>query len=195
MTLKAHKGRCSRCGHDHSAASLKAAEPAPSEVKALSHEEIAAGGLGLEYVHSVLCWAACGYVHTPERIANLHTSYRIVDRLVNAAPPAAPEPVLANPAAIAHELWAAAQLAPGEGIEDGVSRIEGLITIQSYGQEWNGQMPPDFLEYVKRNYSGEVVFSDPLWHAVRLWRAAMKSLADRQLARAPVPAAGEPKKA
>ena len=27
----------------------------------------------------------------------------------------------------AHEIWAAAQLAPGEGIEDGVSRIEALI--------------------------------------------------------------------
>lgn len=35
------------------------------------------------------------------------------------------------------------------------------------------QMPPEFLDYVRRNYSGEVVFHDPLWHAVRLWRAAM----------------------
>ena len=26
-----------------------------------------------------------------------------------------------------HELWAAAQLAPGEGIEDGVDRIDSLI--------------------------------------------------------------------
>jgi hypothetical protein len=41
-------------------------------------------------------------------------------------------------------------------------------------------MPPDFLAYVKTNYSGEVVFSDPMWHAVRLWRAAMRSLADRE---------------
>lgn len=29
---------------------------------------------------------------------------------------------------IAHELWAAAQLAPGEGIEDGVRRIEAIIS-------------------------------------------------------------------
>lgn len=27
----------------------------------------------------------------------------------------------------AHEIWAAAQLAPGEGIEDGVARIEKLM--------------------------------------------------------------------
>lgn len=27
----------------------------------------------------------------------------------------------------AHEIWAAAQLAPGEGIEDGVSRIQALL--------------------------------------------------------------------
>lgn len=36
---------------------------------------------------------------------------------------------LAQQAAVvdAHELWAAAQLAPGEGIEDGVSRIEDIL--------------------------------------------------------------------
>ena len=31
------------------------------------------------------------------------------------------------PAHNAHELWAAAQLAPGEGIADGVARIEALL--------------------------------------------------------------------
>lgn len=29
---------------------------------------------------------------------------------------------------LAHEAWAAAQLAPGEGVEDGARRIAGLIT-------------------------------------------------------------------
>ena len=28
---------------------------------------------------------------------------------------------------IAHELWAAAQLLPGEGIEDGVKRIQAIL--------------------------------------------------------------------
>lgn len=44
------------------------------------------------------------------------------------------EPARINPylpqqpvAVDAHELWAAAQLAPGEGIEDGVSRIENIL--------------------------------------------------------------------
>lgn len=34
-------------------------------------------------------------------------------------------------------------------------------------------MPIGFADYIKRNYSGEVVFSDPMWHAIRIWRAAM----------------------
>ena len=29
--------------------------------------------------------------------------------------------------ALSHEIWAAAQLAPGEGIVDGVARIEALL--------------------------------------------------------------------
>lgn len=32
-----------------------------------------------------------------------------------------------NHAALAHEIWAAAQLAPGEGIADGVARVEALL--------------------------------------------------------------------
>lgn len=35
------------------------------------------------------------------------------------------EPV--SPSIDAHELWAAAQLTPGEGIEDGVDRIAALL--------------------------------------------------------------------
>lgn len=78
------------------------AVPEEPAAKALTHEEIAAAGLGLEYVHSVLCWAACGYVHTPERIASLHTSYRIVDKLVNAAPVASRAG--SEPVALAEEV-------------------------------------------------------------------------------------------
>src|SRR5690554_4813036 len=32
-----------------------------------------------------------------------------------------------NHAALAHEIWAAAQLVPGEGIVDGVARVEALL--------------------------------------------------------------------
>jgi hypothetical protein len=35
--------------------------------------------------------------------------------------------------------------------------------------------PQGFLEYVAKNYSGEVVFHDPAWHALRLWNAAMRN--------------------
>lgn len=52
--------------------------------------EIPTDGLGLEWVHSVLRWAAAGYVHTPERMRSLRGAYRVVDRLVNASPPEVP---------------------------------------------------------------------------------------------------------
>lgn len=35
--------------------------------------------------------------------------------------------------------------------------------------------PPEFLEYIRKNYSGEVNFHDPDWHAMRLWNSAMKN--------------------
>jgi hypothetical protein len=35
--------------------------------------------------------------------------------------------------------------------------------------------PPGFLEYVQANYSGDVMFHDPAWHARRLWNAAMRN--------------------
>lgn len=35
---------------------------------------------------------------------------------------------------LAHELWSAAQLAPGEGIEDGVRRIEAILLMDSERQ-------------------------------------------------------------
>lgn len=47
--------------------------------------EISTDGLGLDWVHSVLRWAASGYVHTPARMRFLRGAYRVVDRLVNEA--------------------------------------------------------------------------------------------------------------
>jgi hypothetical protein len=42
---------------------------------------------------------------------------------------------------------------------------------------WSYDMSPPqgFIEYVAKNYSGEVVFHNPEWHALRLWNAAMKN--------------------
>lgn len=34
--------------------------------------------------------------------------------------------------ALAHEIWAAAQLAPGEGVVDGVARIASLLRKAAY---------------------------------------------------------------
>lgn len=35
--------------------------------------------------------------------------------------------------------------------------------------------PAGFIDYVRRNYMGDVHFADPEWHALRLWNAAMKN--------------------
>ena len=58
-----------------------------------------------------------------------------------------------QPAAVdAHELWAAAQLVPGEGIEDGVSRIEDILHVYA-------QPEPDKYCYTQEN--GECISTDP----------------------------------
>lgn len=36
--------------------------------------------------------------------------------------------------------------------------------------------PQEFIDYVTRNYSGDVVFHKPEWHAHRLWNAAIRTL-------------------
>lgn len=48
-----------------------------------------------------------------------------------ASVPQAPAPEVQAPAGLAHEIWAAAQLAPGEGIEDGVGRVEKILGAQA----------------------------------------------------------------
>lgn len=34
-------------------------------------------------------------------------------------------------------------------------------------------VPQGFVEYIEKNYKGDVFFSDPAWHAARIWRNAM----------------------
>jgi len=34
-------------------------------------------------------------------------------------------------------------------------------------------VPQGFVEYIEKNYKGDVFFSDPAWHAARIWRIAM----------------------
>jgi hypothetical protein len=48
-------------------------------------------------------------------------------------------------------------------------------------------IPVDFSAYIARNYSGEVFFSSPEWHAKKIWQAAMYSV--RRLLAEAAPAA------
>jgi hypothetical protein len=47
---------------------------------------------------------------------------------------ALPAPAAQPEGGRAHEIWAAAQLAPGEGIEDGVARIDALLSAPAAGE-------------------------------------------------------------
>ena len=40
--------------------------------------------------------------------------------------------------------------------------------------------PQGFIDYIAANYSGEVIFSDPEWHAKRLWNSALRNAAPVQ---------------
>lgn len=65
----------------------------------------------------------------------------------------------------AHELWAAAQLAPGEGIEDGVARIEALLALPAPAGE--PEMPKPF-GYVSDGFPDGLHFSHKPWDGLHL---------------------------
>jgi hypothetical protein len=60
--------------------------------------------------------------------------------------------------------------------------IAALEAVQVEPVAWTFPLNPPigFIEYVAANYSGEVVFSDPEWHAKRLWNAAMRNAAPQE---------------
>jgi hypothetical protein len=110
--------------------------PAAGAIDARGQEsEIPTDGLGLEWVHSVLRWAAAGYVHTPERMRFLRGAYRIVDRLVNATPEEAPAAAgaalaVANEVVTAlriHHEWSIRHM-PGYS-DDGDERVAYRATV------------------------------------------------------------------
>ena len=54
-----------------------------------------------------------------------------------------------------------------------LARIAELEQAASVAVPVEDNVPPQgFVDYVARNYCGEVVFSDPVWHAKKLWTAA-----------------------
>lgn len=57
-----------------------------------------------------------------------------IDRLRKHIEVPQPAPTDAH-VSLAHELWAAAQLAPGEGIADGADRVAAILATQPDGQE------------------------------------------------------------
>ena len=46
--------------------------------------------------------------------------------------------------------------------------------------------PQEFIDYMARNYYGDVVFSDSAWHARAIWKAAIFALKSSQPERKPI---------
>ena len=73
--------------------------------------------------------------------------------------------------------WASAET-EGEAIQRWNTRATPAgVTAQVPEVVWSYDIspPPGFIAYVRANYSGDVHFHDPEWHALRLWNAAMKN--------------------
>ena len=55
-------------------------------------------------------------------------------------------------------------------------RLASTAVEQAEPSKFDNPLPPqDFIDYVAKNYSGDVHFADPAWHALKLWNAAMRS--------------------
>lgn len=68
--------------------------------------------------------------------------YEFVDRVQEITSAGAALAAPANTTGLAHEIWAAAQLTPSEGIEDGAARVEALLVANSVTEAGPADAPP-----------------------------------------------------
>lgn len=83
----------------------------------------------------------------------------IVKHIVSATP--SPLPAATD---LAHELWSAAQLAPGEGIEDGVRRIAALLPAAAGMEDRAGLVDGLVEQFLANHFFG-------VYHCTRVWDA------------------------
>jgi len=77
---------------------------------------------------------------------------------------------------LAHEIWATAQLLPGEGIEDGVNRLESLLQDSAIGRQ--SLCLNRLLKAVKAEQEARELADDPGGeNELALWRRAESELA------------------
>lgn len=67
----------------------------------------------------------------------------------------------------AHEIWAAAQLAPGEGIEDGVARIDALLALPAPAGEPEMPEPAGYTHH-EDIFGNELGPPTPIFHEAQL---------------------------
>ena len=74
-----------------------------------------------------------------------------------------PLPAAAD-AGLAHELWSAAQLAPGEGVEDGVRRLAALLPAAAGVEDRAGLVDGLVEQFLANHFFG-------VYHCTRVWDA------------------------
>jgi hypothetical protein len=69
------------------------------------------------------------------------------------------------------------RLLDGSQPKDLAGAIMVIDSALNGGAAWTYEIEPPagFADYVQANYSGDVSFHDPAWHARRLWNAAMRN--------------------
>jgi hypothetical protein len=87
----------------------------------------------------------------------------------------------AEPVDQGHVLRTLRRLLDGSQPKDIPGAVAVIDSALNAGIAWSYDItPPDgFINYVKANYTGDVHFHDPEWHAMRLWNAAMKNVGAR----------------
>lgn len=65
---------------------------------------------------------------------------------------------------LAHEIWAAAQLSPGEGIEDGAGRIASLLTeVRAQDPELLRQLVEALVPFAYERPAREAIKAGRAW--------------------------------
>jgi hypothetical protein len=133
--------------------------------------------------HGTVGPAGCKFSHAPEKhervlVVEVPTAAGAPVDQVNlklvAGPVAAPAGQVAAPE---EALRVVRRLLDGTQPKDLAGAIMVIDSALNGGAAWTYDIdpPPGFLAYLQANYSGDVTFHDPAWHARRLWNAAMRN--------------------
>jgi len=117
-------------------------------------------------------------------------AHEVEARCASASPVAAQAGLIAAPE---EALRVVRRLLDGSQPKDLAGAIMVIDSALNGGAAWTYEIEPPagFADYVQANYSGDVSFHDPAWHARRLWNAAMRNLSKSSSGSAQASTSGE----